>query len=296
MVDRRMYVTGGIGSTHKGERFTEDYHLPNDTFYAETCATVGSIFWNQRMFLLTGDTQYLNLVERTLYNGFLAGISLNATEFFYANPLQVDSDGHALHDVDPIRFANERQDWFDCACCPPNVACLLASLGDYLYARSASTDAIYVNHFVGSEVIFSIRDTDVRLRQETKYPWAGDVTLRIDVAKSVPFPSTFAFRTGAKRCPQLSMVRNCRWTPTRSISSSIGSERRMNSQSRSRCGQSCLLHIQRFAPIQGTWRSGTGRSSTVWRRSITNDRFITTRFRRREKSRRSSNPAYSTGW
>ncbi|WP_227379619.1 glycoside hydrolase family 127 protein [Haladaptatus halobius] len=188
MVDRRMYVTGGIGSTHKGERFTEDYHLPNDTSYAETCATVGSIFWNQRMFLLTGDTQYLNLVERTLYNGFLAGISLNATEFFYANPLQVDSDGHALHDVDPIRFSNERQDWFDCACCPPNAARLLASLGDYLYARSASTDAIYVNHFVESEVIFSIRHTDVRLRQETKYPWAGDVTLRIDVAKSVPFP------------------------------------------------------------------------------------------------------------
>lgn len=190
MTERRMYVTGGIGSTHHGERFTEDYHLPNRTSYAETCAAVGSVFWNHRMFQLSGDVQYPELVERTLYNGFLAGISRDATEFFYANPLEVGPDGHALADENPDRFSNQRQGWFDCACCPPNAARLIASLGRYIYARATDEPAVYVNQFVGSEAALTVDDADVRLRQESALPWSGDVTLTVDAAE----PTDFALR------------------------------------------------------------------------------------------------------
>lgn len=186
MTERRTYVTGGIGSTHEGERFTEDYHLPNETSYAETCASVGSIFWNHRMFQLTGEARFPELVERTLYNAFLAGVSLDLTEFFYANAHEVGPDGHALSATDDSRFSNERQGWFECACCPPNAARLLTSLGGYLYARS-DEPAVYVNQFVGSEASLVVDDADVTLRQETSFPWDGDVTLTTDVDDPVEF-------------------------------------------------------------------------------------------------------------
>lgn len=172
MVTKRMYVTGGIGSAHEGERFTEDYDLPNQTSYAETCASIGSIFWNQRMFELTGEAKYADLIERTLYNGFLVGVSLNGIEFFYDNVLE--SDG-----------SHSRQKWFDCACCPPNVARLLASLEQYLYATT--DDALYVNQYVGSRATPTFDGTKISVVQTTDYPWEGTVTIDIEVPKPTAF-------------------------------------------------------------------------------------------------------------
>lgn len=171
MTTKRMYITGGIGPEEQHEGFTTDYDLRNDA-YAETCAAVGSIFWNQRMFELTGDSKYADLIERTLYNGFLAGVSLDGTEFFYENPLESSGDHH-------------RDDWFTCACCPPNVARLLASLGGYLYGRSDG--GIYVNQYIGSEMSTSIDGVEVDVSQQSTLPWDDDVRLQISTSDPMEF-------------------------------------------------------------------------------------------------------------
>jgi hypothetical protein len=180
MTSRRMYVTGGVGSEHAHEGFTEDYDLPNDTAYAETCAAVGSIFWNQSMFELTGEARYPELIERTLYNGFLSGVSEDGTHFFYVNPLASEGDHH-------------RKEWFYVACCPPNASRLLASLGKYLYAESDGE--LYVNQYVGSRARATVGDTDVELTQESDFPWSGDA--RIEVSVDAPTAFTLAFRVPA---------------------------------------------------------------------------------------------------
>ncbi|OVE83107.1 glycoside hydrolase family 127 protein [Natronolimnobius baerhuensis] len=171
MTTKRLYITGGIGSAHEGERFTEDYDLPNETAYAETCAAIGSIFWNQRMLELTGEPKYADLIERTLYNGVLAGVSLDGTEFFYDNRLA--SDG-----------SHSRSGWFHCACCPPNVARLFASLGRYLYTVDGRD--CYVNQYIGGTASVALEEDDLTLTQETALPWEGDVTLEV----TAPEPTT----------------------------------------------------------------------------------------------------------
>jgi len=170
MTTRRMYVTGGIGSTSDGERFTEDYDLPNRTAYAETCAAVGSVFWNRRLFELTGEGRFYDTLERALYNGALAGVSLDGTAFFYENPLE--SLGH-----------HHRTGWFACACCPPNLARLLASLGEYVYATT--DDEAYVNLYVGSEAELALDGGDVTLTQRTDYPWDESVTVEVGTDAAV---------------------------------------------------------------------------------------------------------------
>ncbi|WP_245699004.1 glycoside hydrolase family 127 protein [Halopelagius longus] len=171
---RRTYVTGGLGSDFEREAFTADYDLPNESTCAETCAAVGSVFWSQRMFELTGEAKYVDLVEQTLYNGVLSGVSLDGTEFSYRNPLETRGDTH-------------REQWFYCACCPPNVARLLASLGKFVYARSNDSESLYVNLYVGGAVETSLAETPVALTQESELPWAGDVALDVSVAEPVEF-------------------------------------------------------------------------------------------------------------
>lgn len=171
MTTKRMYITGGIGSEEQHEGFTTDYDLRNDA-YAETCAAVGSIFWNQRMFELTGDPKYADLIEQTLYNGFLAGVSLDGTEFFYENPLESSGDHH-------------RNEWFTCACCPPNVARLLASLGSYLYGQR--NGAIYVNQYIGNEMTTSIDGVDIDISQRSALPWEDEVRLQISPSDPIEF-------------------------------------------------------------------------------------------------------------
>jgi len=165
VTDRRLYLTGGLGSQGRTEAFGDDYALPNRRAYAETCASVGGVLWNHRMFLREGDAAYLDVLERTLYNGLLSGVSLAGDTFFYQNPLA--SDGSV-----------ERSAYFDVACCPANLSRLLAQLPGLVYAQRGAE--VFVNLFVGSEARLAVSGTVVRLRQETDYPWSGRVTLRVD--------------------------------------------------------------------------------------------------------------------
>lgn len=172
VVYRNMYITGGIGSSGRNEGFSVDYDLPNENAYCETCASVGMVFWNQRMNLLTGESKYVDVLERSLYNGASDGLSLSGDRFFYGNPLASDGQHY-------------RREWFGTACCPANIARLISSIGDYIYAKSP--DGIWVNLFVGSETHVALSGKKVAIRQVTNYPWDGDVEVRIDPEKKSNF-------------------------------------------------------------------------------------------------------------
>ena len=183
VVAKRMYLTGGIGARHHGEAFGDDYELPNAKAYAETCAAVANALWNHRMFLLHGDAKYLDVAERTLYNGFLSGISLHGDTFFYANPLA--SDGEWPFNV---RTGAVRYPWFECSCCPTNVVRLLPSLPGYAYAHRDGDP--YVNLYVAGTAAVATAAGGVTVTQDTDYPWSGAVKLTVDP----PADSAFAIR------------------------------------------------------------------------------------------------------
>jgi DUF1680 family protein len=165
VVYRNMYITGGIGSSGRNEGFSQDYDLPNERAYAETCASVGMVFWNQRMNSLTGDSKYVDVLERSLYNGALDGLSLSGDRFFYGNPLA--SQGQ-----------HERSEWFGTACCPANISRLIASLGNYIYAQSG--EGIWVNLYVGSEATFDLGNKKIPVEMKTNYPWEGKVQITLN--------------------------------------------------------------------------------------------------------------------
>lgn len=173
VVYRNMYITGGIGSTAKNEGFSQDYDLPNASAYCETCASVGMVFWNQRMNFLTGEAKYVDILERSLYNGALDGLSYSGDRFFYGNPLA-------------SRGGYGRSEWFGTACCPSNIARLVASLGDYIYAQSDR--GIWVNLFVGSQSTISLANGSVHISQQTEYPWQGDVNITVTPDRKSKFP------------------------------------------------------------------------------------------------------------
>lgn len=178
VVNRRMYVTGGIGSNPKGEMFTFDYDLPNQTAYAETCAAIGLVFWAHRMLHMDEDGKYADVMERALYNGVLSGISLDGTRFFYANPLQVYPEAYKNNSLNVGgNFTPVRQEWFGCACCPPNIARLLASLGQYIYSQSNKD--IFVNLYIKSQSGFELGGKKVVLTQKTDYPWDEKVEIEV---------------------------------------------------------------------------------------------------------------------
>ena len=172
VVYRNMYITGGIGSAGSNEGFSIDYDLPNEQAYCETCASVGMVFWNQRMNSMTGNAEYIDVLERSLYNGALDGLSLSGDRFFYGNPLA-------------SRGQHYRREWFGTACCPANIARMIASLGDYVYAKS--DDAIYVNLFVGSNTTIPLKNGNVGVKMQTNYPWDGNMKLTIDPVKNSKF-------------------------------------------------------------------------------------------------------------
>ncbi len=184
VVERKLYLTGGIGARHQGEAFGDDYELPNLTAYAETCASIANAMWNYRMFLLHGDSRYFDVVERIIYNGFLSGIALSGNQFFYVNPLAFDGK-FAFN-----RHALAREPWFECSCCPSNVVRFLPSLPGYVYAHAA--DNIYVNLYIGGVAAIQLGDSPVRVRQITNYPWDGRIELRID--PEVPTDFTLCLR------------------------------------------------------------------------------------------------------
>lgn len=169
---RKLYITGGIGATGNGEAFGDAYDLPNMSAYAETCASIGNVYWNQRMFLLHGDAKYMDVLERTLYNGLLSGISLSGNRFFYPNPLA--SVGQ-----------HQRSAWFDCACCITNMTRFLPSMPGYIYAQDKND--LYVNLFVSNNATIKLESTEVKLVQQTEYPWQGKVNITVEPAKATQF-------------------------------------------------------------------------------------------------------------
>lgn len=178
VVGKKLHITGGCGARAAGEAYGNDYELPHRC-YNETCAAIAFLFWNQRMFLITGDGKYMDVFERTLYNGFLSGVSLSGDRFFYPNPLEyngkdANNHGHA-----------GRAPWFGCACCPPNVLRTMASLGGYAYA--VQDGRLLVNLYAQSDARAEVQGNTVKISQQTKYPWDGAIKLSVDPAKEGDF-------------------------------------------------------------------------------------------------------------
>ncbi len=179
MAGKKMYLTGGIGARHEGEAFGAEYELPNATAYNETCAAIGDVYWNQRLFLLTGDARYYDIIERTLYNGLIAGISLDGDDFFYPNPL-------ASNGTDTFNFGSAtRQPWFDCSCCPTNLVRFVPSMPNLIYATKGNQ--LFVNLYAANTAQLTLGRTKVQVTQQTTYPWAGTVRLTVDPAKAARF-------------------------------------------------------------------------------------------------------------
>jgi DUF1680 family protein len=166
---KRLYVTGGLGPSWSNEGFTRDYDLPNETAYAETCAAVGLVFWAHRMLLMTGDAQYADIMERALYNGAVSGISLGGDRFFYENPLASRGDV-------------QRWEWHRCPCCPANIARLVASVGQYV--ASAADNALSLHLYAQGDITAQLGDRTVALRIDTRFPWDGDVCIRVNTGGS----------------------------------------------------------------------------------------------------------------
>jgi len=179
MVSKKMYLTGGIGAKHDGESFGHNFELPNLTAYSETCAAIGSIYWNHRLFLLTGEGDYYDIIERTLYNGVIPGISVDGKKFFYPNPLE--SDGKFAFN----QGALTRSPWFDCSCCPTNMIRFLPSIPGLIYATKGNN--LYVNLFMANKGTCVIDKETVNIEQQTSYPWKGDVTITINPATEKAF-------------------------------------------------------------------------------------------------------------
>lgn len=172
VVEKKLYITGGIGATGAGEAFGQPYQLPNMSAYAETCASIANVYWNSRMFLLHGDAKYIDVLERTLYNGLLSGVSLSGDRFFYPNPLA--SMGQ-----------HQRSAWFGCACCISNMTRFLPSMPGYIYAQDENN--LYINLFAGNTAEIKLPATTVSITQETEYPWQGKNGITINPARTADF-------------------------------------------------------------------------------------------------------------
>ena len=172
VVNKKYYITGGIGASKQGEAYGENYVLPNMEAYCETCAAIANVFWNWRLFLLHGDSKYYDVLERTLYNGVLPGVSITGDHFFYPNPLE----SYGQH---------ERKEWFGCACCPANITRFIPSVPGYMYATTLNR--IYVNLFIESDADVEVDGKRVQIIQKTKYPWQGKVSIKIQPQKPTRF-------------------------------------------------------------------------------------------------------------
>lgn len=184
IVNKKMYITGGIGSTNHGEAFTFAYDLPNDTIYAETCASIGLIFFANRMLQMEAKSTYADTIERALYNVVNSSMALDGKHFFYVNPMEVwpeaSEKNPSRHHVKPVR-----QKWFGCACCPPNVARLLSSLGKYIY--TTNDNSIYTHLYIAGECDVTVNNSKVKLTQTNNYPWEGNISFKVSTKNPVNF-------------------------------------------------------------------------------------------------------------
>lgn len=165
VISKKYYITGGIGARHEGEAFGDNYELPNESAYCETCAAIGNVYWNHRLFLMHGDAKYYDVLERTLYNGLISGVAMDGGSFFYPNPLACNTN-------------YERKPWFGCACCPSNISRFIPSLPGYIYATHNKD--LYVNLFMSNTSNLKIAGKQVVISQQTDYPWNGNVKIIVD--------------------------------------------------------------------------------------------------------------------
>lgn len=179
MVSKKMYITGGIGARHDQEAFGDNYELPNLTAYNETCASIGDVYWNHRLFNMSGDSKYYDVIERTLYNGLISGLSLSGTEFFYPNALE--SDGKYEFN----QGAATRKSWFDCSCCPTNVVRFIPAMPGLIYSKTDKD--IYVNLYASNEATVDLPNNAVQVTQKTNYPWDGNVEIHVKASQADNF-------------------------------------------------------------------------------------------------------------
>ncbi|WP_121356546.1 glycoside hydrolase family 127 protein [Flavisolibacter nicotianae] len=179
MVSKKFYVNGGVGAVPGGERFGDNYELPNATAYNETCAAIANVFWNHRMFLLHGDARYIDVLERSLYNGLLSGLGLDGKSFFYSNAMEVKNS--YTHPA----LERSRAGWFECSCCPTNLVRLLPSVPGYMYAQEG--DNVYVNLFASSTTEIIVHNKPVSIVQQNNYPWDGALTFVVSPQSADPF-------------------------------------------------------------------------------------------------------------
>lgn len=179
VVYKKMYITGGIGAKHDGEAFGENYELPNLTAYNETCAAIGNVYWNHRLHNISGNSDYFDVIERSLYNGLISGLSLDGKKFFYPNALE--SDGVYKFN----RGECTRQSWFDCSCCPTNLIRFIPSIPGLIY--STTKDVLYVNLYASNTANIALDKTELRIVQQTNYPWDGNVAITVWPKKESEF-------------------------------------------------------------------------------------------------------------
>lgn len=229
VVSKKLYITGGIGAKSADEAFGRNYKLPNLRTYCETCAAIGNIFWNHRMFLLHGDAKYIDVLERTLYNGFLSGISLDGKTFFYPNPLA-------------SKGKYGRSGWFFVTCCPTNIVRFIPTIPGYVYAQKNKT--IFVNLFTNNTSTISMNNNAIKITQETKYPWEGIVRIIVNPEINEKF-------TIAVRIPG--------WTQNQPVPSDLYTYLNKNDMKVSLTvnGEPRDFIIEKgFAPIQRKWKEG----------------------------------------
>ena len=210
LVEKKLYVQGGAGAIGNGERYGNNYELPNATAYNETCAAIANVYWNHRMFLLHGDAKYMDLLEKILYNGLLSGIGLDGKSFFYTNAMQI-TNGFKHADIELSRSG-----WFECSCCPTNLVRLIPSIPGYVYAQK--DDNVFVNLFINGTAKFNVNKQPIQITQQNQYPWEGDLgftiqtntpnafTLRIRIpgwAQQQAMPSQLYWFTNASAASQI---------------------------------------------------------------------------------------------
>ena len=179
VVAKKFYVQGGIGAVGDGERFGENYELPNATAYNETCAAIANVYWNQRMFQLHGDAKYVDVLERSLYNGLISGVGMDGKSFFYTNAMEIKNNFNHKH------IERSRAGWFPCSCCPTNITRLIPSVPGYMYAMK--DDQVYVNLFANSNATLNVAKKDVQIVQENNYPWDGNLVFKVNPKSSAAF-------------------------------------------------------------------------------------------------------------
>ncbi|MEN9685236.1 MAG: hypothetical protein RLZZ28_1022 [Bacteroidota bacterium] len=183
MVDKKIYVQGSVGAIGSGERYGNNYELPNATAYNETCAAIANVYWNHRMFLLHGDAKYMDLLEKILYNGLISGIGLDGKSFFYTNAMQV------THNFKHADIEYGRSGWFECSCCPTNLVRLIPAIPGYIYAQKE--DKVFVNLFIKGDATLSVNNTTVQIEQKNNYPWDGNLSFVLKPEKPAEFQLAF---------------------------------------------------------------------------------------------------------